>query len=588
MKYTLLHPVDKNLSTIQQILLNRGIPLSETHHYLNTTDADINEPAAFGVERLKAAAAALIKTISEDKKTLLIVDSDCDGMTSAALLINYLYNLFPSWTKEKLEYFIHSGKQHGLSDVEVTSKYALMICPDSSSNDYEYHKAFASINIPIIVLDHHEAEKISEDAIVINNQLSDYPNKELSGVGVTWQFCRYLDQLLGKDFANKYFDLVALGNMADMMSLRSIETKHLITKGFQTENIKNPFIYTMAAKNAYSLGTKITPMGAAFYIAPFVNSMVRSGIQEEKELLFKSMLEYEAFKMIPSNKRGHRPGEMERLVDQAVRTAVNVKSRQTRAQNDGLDVLEAKIKEEKLLDHKVLLLLLKPNQVDRNIAGLIANKFMAKYQRPCCILTRVEERVDGILTTSYQGSARGCDKAGITNFKDICEATGVIMYAEGHQGAFGLGIESYHLKDFIEKTDAALVNMSDEPIYFVDYIFKSVDVNPENILDIASLNELWGKDMDEAFVAIENLKVAPEMITLMSPDKKPTLKITLPNKVCLIKFGSSQEEYERFLSVGYIELNIVGKCSANEWNGWVTPQILIEDYNIVGSSRFNF
>ena len=35
------------------------------------------------------------------------------------------------------------------------------------------------------------------------------------------------------------------------------------------------------------------------------------------------------------------------------------------------------------------------------------------------------------------------------------------------------------------------------------------------------------------------------MVTLMSPDKTPTLKIVLPNKVSIIKFGSRQEEYDK-------------------------------------------
>ena len=64
---------------------------------------------------------------------------------------------------------------------------------------------------------------------------------------------------------------------------------------------------------------------------------------------------------------------------------------------------------------------------------------------------------------------------------------------------------------------------------------------------------------------VKNLKVTKEMLTLMSPDKKPTLKITLPNKVSLIKFGSSQEEFNSLYSEeGYIVIDIVGKCNANE------------------------
>ena len=60
-------------------------------------------------------------------------------------------------------------------------------------------------------MDHHEAEKKSEYAIVINNQLSDYPNKDLSGVGVTWQICRALDDIFCTSHADGLLDLVALG-----------------------------------------------------------------------------------------------------------------------------------------------------------------------------------------------------------------------------------------------------------------------------------------------------------------------------------------------------------------------------------------
>ena len=113
-------------------------------------------------------------------------------------------------------------------------------------------------------------------------------------------------------------------------------------------------------------------------------------------------------------------------------------------------------------------------------------------------------------------------------------------------------------------------------------------VKPENILDIATLEDLWGKDMDESFIAIKDLKVSKDMVTLMSPDKKPTLKITLPNKVSLIKFGSNEEEYNTFLTEGYIKIDVVGKCNANEWNGYTTAQLLIEDYQIVGQSKYCF
>ena len=597
MKYQLIKEVNPNYSAIEQILTNRGIAYEKINHYINTTDDDINSFLEFGEKTLYKAAKKLLFHIQGGKsKVVIIVDSDCDGFTSSALLINYLYKLFPAWVENNLSWVLHSGKQHGLSDFnyeEYGLGLSLVIVPDAGSNDYDYHKKLKNAGIDLIILDHHEAEKISEDAIVINNQLCDYSNKFLSGVGVTWQFCRYIDSLLGCDYANYYLDLVALGLTADMMSLKSLETKHLINKGFAPENIHNPFIYEMWQKNKFKLGEHITSWGAAFYIAPFVNAMVRSGNQTEKELLFESMLNFRAFQMIPSTKRGHK-GEEEKLVEQAIRTCTNVKNRQTRAQDCGMAFLESLIQEENLLDNKVLLFLLKPGEVDRNIAGLIANKFMAKYQRPCCILTRVEYNVVHeapirySTEVSYQGSARGCDKVGITEFKDICEDTGVVEWCVGHQGAFGICIPEENIPEFIRITNENLKYMSEEPLYYVDYIYDGINVNPENILDIADMDNLWGKDIDESLIAIKDLKVTKDMVTLMSADKNPTLKITLPNKVSIIKFGSSQEEYERFIGDGYVSIDIIGKCNKNEWCGYVNAQILVEDYEIVDFNKYFF
>ena len=123
--------------------------------------------------------------------------------------------------------------------------FDLILIPDAGSNDYEAHATLKKKNIDTIILDHHLADKLSDDAIVINNQLSNYPNKELSGVGVVYQFCRYIDEKMKTHFVDYYLDLVALGLTGDMMSLTSIETKHLIMKGFEPENIHNPYIYEM-------------------------------------------------------------------------------------------------------------------------------------------------------------------------------------------------------------------------------------------------------------------------------------------------------------------------------------------------------
>lgn len=582
MKLKLLGVNNPNYSTLEQVLVNRKIPYNETHHYMNTSDADISDPTAFG-DCIEKGAKMLVSNIQQESNTLVICDCDCDGFTAAALLINYLNDSFPSFVQNNLKWYVHEGKQHGLSDCMdyINQKdFKFIIVPDAGSNDYELHKELKDRGIDILVMDHHEAEYVSEDACVINNQLSDYPNKELSGVGVTWQFCRYLDRLLGTSYADYYIDLVALGNTGDMMSLTSIETKHLINKGFLPENIHNPYIYEMWQKNKFKLGEHITSIDAAFYIVPMINAVQRSGSIEEKELLFKSMLKSDAFKMIPSNKRGHKPGEEERLVDQAVRMSTNVKNRQTRTQDAGMELLEKKIEKEGLLKHKVLLFTLKDGQVDRNIAGLIANKLAAKYQRPCCVITETDD--------NYQGSARGYETSGLTNFKDICEASGV-EWAQGHQNAFGVCIAADKLESFIDNTDRALADMSSEPVYYVDYIYTGGDVNPQDILTIGGLKELWGKDFNEAMVAIKDLKVSKNMVQVYRKSSN-TLKITLPNKVNIMKFNATDEECEMLENQtgAYVQMDVVGTCHINEFFGNVTPQIFMEEYEITGSGKYLF
>ena len=111
MKYELIKPVNSSYDALEQVLTNRGIPYEDIERYLFSTDADINSYESFGKDKLWAAASALIKCVKENGEAIVIVDCDCDGYTSAAVLINYLHDIFPSWVENKIDWFLHEGKQ---------------------------------------------------------------------------------------------------------------------------------------------------------------------------------------------------------------------------------------------------------------------------------------------------------------------------------------------------------------------------------------------------------------------------------------------------------------------------------------------
>ena len=598
MEYQLIMPRIplKNATTaVEQVLANRGISPENVEHYLHTTDADICDPSM--IMNMREGAAMLVKHISQNDKVLVQIDSDCDGYTSAAALINYLNCLFPGFVQNNVYYRIHTGKQHGILLETIPDDVKLVIAPDSSSNDYEEHQQLSLKGVDVLVIDHHEADKISEHACVINNQLCEYPTKSLSGVGMVYKFCSYIDELLNVDYADQFLDLVSLGMVADMMDLRDYETKHLITRGL--ENIRNPYFKGMVDKQSYSLKEGISPIGVAFYIAPYVNATIRMGTQEEKLMLFESMLDYRGYELVPSTKRGCK-GQQETRVEQACRNCTNIKNRQTKARDAALENIERIIKEKNLLDNKILVIKLDSFEADKNLTGLIANQLMAKYQRPVLLLNKVIDyevevsELDGTVVNrvpiiSWEGSGRGYDKSKFDNLREFLKESGLVAYAEGHANALGVGIYDTFFENFINYSNRELAEFDFTPCYKVDFIFNGADFNGSDIVEIAELRSLWGQGVEEPFVALEGIRVHAGNATLMSPDKNPTLKITLPNGTSLIKFKSSQEEVEKFTSLtGCITANIVGKCERNIWNGIITPQIIIEDYEIVGEQKYYF
>jgi single-stranded-DNA-specific exonuclease len=373
--------------------------------------------------------------------------------------------------------------------------------------------------------------------------------------------------------------MVALGLVGDMVDIRDFETKHLIKKGF--ENIKNPYFSKMSTIQNFVMKGKINPTTVAFYVVPYINAITRVGTSEQKKLLFEAMLEHKAYNKIPSTKRGHK-GEEEYLLEQAIRVSQRVKEKQTDLQLEFSQHLEEQIEEKKLLNHNILVV--KTKQGSKNMRGYVANQLMSKYQRPVLVLA---ER-----NNNYEGSARGYSKSAVQDFRKFVEELPGVNYAQGHANAFGISIQGDYLEEFINKADELMADMPNEAVYFVDFIYKNGEFDKDDIFTLCDLEEHWGQNVSEPKMAIEELKITKDNIVLMSPDKNPTLKIKLNNGVELIKFRSSKEEYERLLpptSMGFTNINLIGKkCSINVWQDKVTPQIQIEDYEIINSNKYYF
>lgn len=547
------------------------------------------------LKNIGMAAAMYLRIVMNDQppysRVLIIVDSDCDGFTSATIMYQY--------TKQinchcQIDYWLHEGKQHGLQDhidrlLNEDVHYDLIILPDSSSNDAHYHDMLDGINIPCLILDHHLTDvALSDNAVVVNNQLSPkYRNKELTGAGVVYQFCRFLDEKLNQHWANDYLDLAAWGIIGDMGSVIDLENRYIIYQGLR--NIKNELFKCLLEKAAYSITgamapswadivAKTNPISVAFYVVPMVNALIRVGTMEEKELLFQAFID--GTQMVPCNKRGAK-GTLERADIEAARVCTNAKSHQNKMLDDMMLRVEAKIFKYDLLENKVLFLRLDEEKFPPEINGLLAMKLAAKYKKPTIVARLNNQGYD-------RGSIRGVNNSPLESFKDFLTKSGLFEYVQGHANAAGCSIPDRSLAAFHAYANEALKD--------VDFGENCYDVNFERlataqdlrdlIIDLSEMDGIWGQQNPQPMLHIKHIVASGSDIRIMGANKD-TVKIEC-NGVAYMKFHAKDliEELSHYHNSVIIE--VVGRPNLNEWMGNKTPQVFIEDYSIEQYNPFDF
>lgn len=529
------------------------------------------------LDNIEDGAKLLIDFLQQNKKILFVVDSDLDGFTSSAELWNYIILHFPD---AQLQYYLHDGKQHGLEDCYeyiLTQNVDLVICPDSSSNDYEYHKILSEHNISILVLDHHLAPEYSSYAIVINNQLSkNYTNKELTGASVVYKFLCVLDDKLGFNDADYFLDLASMGSIGDMSDITSLENRYINCIGLS--HINNPCLKELVMKQSYSIGstTEITPTDVSFYITPLVNALIRVGNAKEKEILFESFIN--GTKMIESTKRGAK-GTFESLAEQNARNCINARARQNREKEKGLEQLKIQIFNEEKDSNKILIADASDIDINNTLTGLVAMNLAAEYKKPTML---------GRLGTDnkFRGSCRGINESELKDFRQFLLDSNLMEFAEGHANSFGFEIKNNNIPKLINyaNTKLATVNFN-EGFYEVDYVLSANSTLIAPIItEMSDFKALWGKGNPECVMAIENIPVNNYEIIGKNKD---TLKFSF-NNITYIKF-KAQDLIDKILMISEpFIVNVVGRPNVNEWNGMSKPQILIDDidYQIVDDTTF--
>ena len=265
---------DNEQINIQNLLQKYNI--NDWQEFLKPTKKSVEDFMLY--DNMKKGYDLIHKHIN--RRIYVLFDCDVDGYCSASILIQYLKQVSK---RANIIPIFHKGKEHGLSDREVMTfltqqSDGLLIIPDASGEEKEC-ALLAKKGYEILCIDHHTNEP-NKYMTMINAQFSEETlNKCGSGTATVYQFLRYLDAMDNKRYSGDLIDLVALGNIADDMSLSNCYNRAINYYGLR--RIKNKLLSAMIEK----FKAEPTPISFSFTIIPKINAVIRAGNQELKEYL---------------------------------------------------------------------------------------------------------------------------------------------------------------------------------------------------------------------------------------------------------------------------------------------------------------
>lgn len=581
MQYKLIDGSANDLfNPIETVLHNRGI--NDVQSYLNLNESvvqDYND-----LNNMSEAVQCFLKHFENKDKILVMPDEDTDGYTSSAMLYLYIKKLDPEYP---VEYLMHSRpKMHGLKDElhRVPNDIKLFIIADASTNDVDECNQLIANGIDVIVLDHHdlnyqdelEEEQINEDvmnnkAIIVNNQLSaNYPNKNLSGAGIVFRFLQALDEELWEDYADDFIDLCCLGNAADVMDMRSLETRYFVNKGLN--GFKNKFLQALVKAQEFSMHGILNIHNVTWFISPVLNAVTRMGSMEDRELVFKAMIEqYEEF----DYKKRDGSVIKENIYDRAARIAKNIKSRQDTQR----DKVFNEIKDAVDLNDKVVFL--ESKIAISGLVGLSAMKLADTIKRPVIVVKEIEKNGQKILS----GSCRNYDGSPILDFKDLILKTECFDFCSGHGNAAGLAIKPENVDKAKNKFVELLQDVNFDISIPCDFIIDIDDLSVCFIQKIDSAKWIWGTGIKEPIVAVENITICRSDLHVQGKSfDSLTFNV---NDIKFVVFKLSEDDSLLEFASEWdgdandeITLNVVCEVGLNEFKGIYTPQCTIKGYAI--------
>jgi len=508
----------------------------------NIPNPNLMKNCTYAAERIK-------QSIENDENILIFTDYDADGCTSLCVLYSALTQIFGVSTT-KIRALVGNRKMdgYGLNDKLVQQiidiNPSLIITADVGSSEHKEIEYLTSKNIDVIITDHHVMPEIYPNAYTIVNphQKGCGYDSRIAGCGVAWLIMLELNNICDIPHNNIYklLDYVALGTVADVVSMLSPINRTFVKFGLEEINTKNKCCWRIISDNIIDEET------LAFQIGPLVNASSRiAGIPydsvmfllaidlKEAEKYYKKLIEY---------------NNIRKQIEQEMTTIANTQH---------YDFENSIIVYDKTFHS--------------GVQGIVASKLTEKFNKPTIIFSGPDE--NGIL----HASGRGGNSLNIINTLIEIDKLypEILLSFGGHAAAIGLSmnIENFELfrKVFMEISIKYTIELPD-----AIYIDKSLNKKRISLSLIKQYESLkpFGKDFPKP-IFYDSMNVS--FCKMVGKENPVHLMMTL-NGTRAMKFFAIESPNDQMPIHKNDVVNCIYRIGINEYNGRINPQIIVESF----------
>ncbi len=539
---------------IATVLLNRKIAENEIPSYLKKSMSDIINPKLMldmdkAVERISAA-------VEKKEKITVYGDYDVDGITSTALLYDFLRSIGAD-----AEYYIpdRKGEGYGINIMAVNKLFKrgakLLItvdCGITAIGEVEFAKLQG---MDVIITDHHTCkERIpTAAAAVLNPKRPEcgYPFKELAGVGVAFKLVLALAMEKGmntKEVFGKYVDLATLGTIADVVPLTG-ENRIIADKGLKI--LQNPKRAGLRAimNIAGASGKRVASSTIAYAIAPRLNAAGRIGTATTavELLLTKDEKRAEEIALALDSENKERQHTERQIYDEALAMIVS----------------DPNFEKKKVI-------VLAHEGWHQGVIGIVASRLCDLYYKPCILISHS----NGV----GKGSGRSIKSFNLFDALSRCEK--YLTDFGGHAVAAGLNVNMSELDGFTKEinkyADEILTEKDMIPCVDIDCPLSEKALTVENVKYLRYL-EPFGMGNDKPVFAIAGVQALNA--AAVGADCRHLRLRAAKNNTVINCIGFGMGEYARRISKGDL-LNLAFQMDINSYQGTESVQLVLKDLKI--------